>query len=857
MAKQVVFFEAEDSNLNLGLWESDGTTAGTYQVGGLDSKNIAGASTTFDPINLAAFRGGVLFRAIDTAGAGGLWFSDGTVQGTYEIGGLKNAGIGGVYTNLSGFLPYNILTFGSRALLFGRDSSGWAGLWVTDGTAAGTKELGGLRNAGITGAYALGFAPQNLTVFGNHVLFSAADTDNYRGLWITDGTTAGTFEIGGLKNAGIPGVPTLASYSLSPGSFVSMGSKAMFLARDASYSQSLWVTDGTAKGTFEIGGAHNNPVSGQAPGGLFPRQVISIGSKALFSGYDGKLIPAEGLWVTDGTIAGTTEVGGLGDAGVTNANPNLGLSPVQMTAFGANKAVFLGFDTSVGASLQELWATDGTVKGTVEMGGLGNAGLAGVGPSGLNTTHLTSIGNKVVFEGTDASGLRTLWVTDGTTAGTFEIGGVNNAGVKGAPAGGLRTDSFIASGSVAYFEAMDEATGQSLGLWVTDGTVAGTHAVSEVSGAYNPTLSDALGITAASVSPAPAVTAISAKASAKDLNAGKTVTVTLATSEAVKVTGKPTLTLNDGGAATYDAAKSSATSLVFDYTVLAGQNTANLTVTKVSLPAGASITDAAGKALAAALPSSAALGLQIDTTSPTVAGAAASPSSGTVSTGSTVAITLKTSEAVTVTGTPTLLLNDGGLALYDPKHSTATSLVFDYTVPSNQGTSALSVIGIELRSTSAIEDGAGNAAQLSGAAASFKVKVNTISTGPANVTISGTQEAEIFGASAQRATFASGADGALKLDAAQSFTGKIAGLTAADTLDLANLAFGPHMTVGYSGTSAGGVLTVSNGAQTDKIALLGNYMASTFTLHSDGHGGTNVIDPPKAAHTPLIAPSHV
>jgi hypothetical protein len=352
------------------------------------------------------------------------------------------------------------------------------------------------------------------------------------------------------------------------------------------------------------------------------------------------------------------------------------------------------------------------------------------------------------------------------------------------------------------------------------------------------------------------VTGVTATASSKDLNTGKTVTISLAMSEAVKVTGKPTLALDDGGTATYDAAKSTAKSLVFDYSVTAGQNTANLTVTKVSVPTGASITDLAGNALAATLPSSAALGLQIDTKAPTVTAVTASPASGTVSTGATVAITAKMSEAVTVTGTPTLLLNDGGTATYDAKHSTATSLQFDYAVPKTQGTPSLSVIGVELPSTTAIKDGAGNIVQFSGAAANLKVKVNTISTGAASVTISGTQEAEIFGASSQKVTFASGASGTLKLDAAQSFTGKISGLTASDTIDLANLAYGAQMTAHYSGTSTGGTLSVGNGTQTDLIALLGNYTSSAFTLSSDGHGGTNVVDPPKLAPAPLIATSH-
>jgi hypothetical protein len=51
---------------------------------------------------------------------------------------------------------------------------------------------------------------------------------------------------------------------------------------------------------------------------------------------------------------------------------------------------------------------------------------------------------------------------------------------------------------------------------------------------------------------------------------------------------------------------------------------------------------------------------------------------------------------------------------------------------------------------------------------------------------------------------------------------------------------------------------VTDGSHSAKIALLGNYLASTFTTSSDGHGGTNVIDPPLSASThPLsLSPSH-
>jgi len=80
------------------------------------------------------------------------------------------------------------------------------------------------------------------------------------------------------------------------------------------------------------------------------------------------------------------------------------------------------------------------------------------------------------------------------------------------------------------------------------------------------------------------------------LTAGKTAVLTLALSESVTVSGGvPALTLNDGGTATYDAVHSTSTSLVFDYTVLAGQYATAFAVTGINLN-GATVTDVAGNA---------------------------------------------------------------------------------------------------------------------------------------------------------------------------------------------------------------------------------------------------------------------
>ena len=128
--------------------------------------------------------------------------------------------------------------------------------------------------------------------------------------------------------------------------------------------------------------------------------------------------------------------------------------------------------------------------------------------------------------------------------------------------------------------------------------------------------------------------------------------------------GTPTLTLNDGGTATYTGG-SGTNALTFSYTVAAGQNTADLTATAVNLNRR-TITDGAGNAANLSLTGLTQSGPQIDTTTPTISvGGATSPSSGDLDAGKTVTLTLNLSEAVTVAGgTPTLTLNDGGTATY-------------------------------------------------------------------------------------------------------------------------------------------------------------------------------------------------
>jgi hypothetical protein len=121
---------------------------------------------------------------------------------------------------------------------------------------------------------------------------------------------------------------------------------------------------------------------------------------------------------------------------------------------------------------------------------------------------------------------------------------------------------------------------------------------------------------------------------------------------------------------------------------------------------------------------------------------------------------------------------------------------------------------------------------------------------------------EINTASGAEVIFA-GQQGTLQLDRSVGFTGYVSALRGQDGIDLRDVAFTAHTTLGYTVTSynsdqssqpTGGTLTVSDGTHTAKLALLGNYTASSFAMSSDGHGGTLVVDPPAGDQATLFAP---
>ena len=97
------------------------------------------------------------------------------------------------------------------------------------------------------------------------------------------------------------------------------------------------------------------------------------------------------------------------------------------------------------------------------------------------------------------------------------------------------------------------------------------------------------------------------------------------------------------------------------------------------------------------------------------------------------------------------------------------------------------------------------------------------------------------------------------LNQPRMFRGKVSGFGAETEIDLPGMAFNAQSTLGYSPIgNLGGRLSVTNGTQHANIALLGNYMASSFVLEADNNGGTLVVTPTSqnGNQSLLVIPQH-
>lgn len=427
------------------------------------------------------FNGKAFFFAQDSANDGyEPWISDGTAAGTFQISDL-NPGAASSVPNLEPGDPVdNIYTLAAVVgnQLYFAANNGLLGteLWVTDGTAAGTRLVSNIytetSSSTINSSY-----PRNLINVNGTLFFSAISRNNGRELWQSNGTAGGTRMVVDLT-PGFTGGLTVTNYV---GSWASIGDTLIFTG--ANYVTNSF---GNEPYAYNQATATLTLLKDIYPGSLssFPLNYHSYRTPAgvdlVAFGANNNSTGGE-LWFTDGTPGGTFLARdiNLGSTGSLLGNFTSNFNYDEFTTVG-DKFFFRADDGNVG---RELWLSDGTTSGT----NLVVDAATGVFTS--DPTYLADVNGTLFFASRGNTFTNTLYKSDGTAANTTVV----TSGLSGVQIQSPR--DIVAIRDFAVF-AVDRTTGavdRSRELWVSDGTTGNTQPANT---ARNTSLLDPQGLVA-------------------------------------------------------------------------------------------------------------------------------------------------------------------------------------------------------------------------------------------------------------------------------------------------------------------------------------------------------------------------
>lgn len=223
-----------------------------------------------------------------------------------------------------------------------------------------------------------------------------------------------------------------------------------FTAADDTHGRELWISDGTMSGSRMVKDIF--PGKDYSMSGNGTHFITAYNNKVYFTANDGT--NGLELWVTDGTTNGTQLLKDI-YPGALFSNPQ------HLTVYNGK----LYFAANDGTNGMELWVTDGTANGTQMLKDL-NAGSASSAPS-----QFTLYNGKMYFTATGG-----IWETDGTVAGT------KLATITATGSSFSNVNIAQLFNNKIYFTAIQHNTSTTTtGLWETDGTVAGTKFIKNVS----------------------------------------------------------------------------------------------------------------------------------------------------------------------------------------------------------------------------------------------------------------------------------------------------------------------------------------------------------------------------------------
>jgi len=369
-----LYFMAKSEGSGLELWKSDGTQAGTAIL--KDIHPTGDALVDGNPYFLVQFNNKLYFKANDGVHGDELWVSDGTEAGTSL---LKDINPGAASSS-----PYYFYVFNGHLYFSANDGVSGIELWISDGTESGTKMLKNIAPG--TDVFKQHSKPDNFIEYKGKLYFFAANEENGRELWQSDGSEEGCMLV---KDIWPGAAASISAFS----SLIICGDKLFFDAETAD-GRELWTSDGTEQGTMMVKDIN---LSGSGD----PREFCVYGEKLYFSakGTEGREV-----WYTDGTEAGTKIL--------KDINPGSGSFPGGFYVFNGQ----LFFYADDGEHGSELWVSEGSAEGTRMLKDI-NPGLANSAPK-----RFFRFGERLFFSAFSAlTGGENLMVYSGTPESIMEL----------------------------------------------------------------------------------------------------------------------------------------------------------------------------------------------------------------------------------------------------------------------------------------------------------------------------------------------------------------------------------------------------------------------------------------------------
>lgn len=349
-------------------------------------------------------------------------------------------------------------------------------LWVTDGTSAGTIGLPTPPQVLLSG---------QPVGFGDGLLFSAIDERGLE-LWRNDGTPGGTAIVRDIRN------PPSSS---NPIPLAALGPYLLFAADDGTSGYELWRSDGTTAGTQMLKDIRSGAGDALEEGCGLTLESVVVQGVLYFCATD--LEHGAELWRTDGTTEGTWLVKDI-VPGPESSYPRT-LTTHDGSLF------FLASHPSAAGSDISIFRSDGSDAGTAPIFDVPQSGqrfeltsfgghlyFAADGVPGLwrsdgaaerieplpidqveNIRAVTPLRNLLIFSGAGAIG-GGVWATDGTVAGTRFVRDITPARLPGVDFSS--NASFFPARDYLYF-VTPHPNGRIGSLWRTDGTTDGTRII--------------------------------------------------------------------------------------------------------------------------------------------------------------------------------------------------------------------------------------------------------------------------------------------------------------------------------------------------------------------------------------------